>query len=515
MYENDKLPAFFHQIRRAGFLTLSLVLLFFLSSCASSPEIQNRISTDDLIADFLEGTRPAQGDLLDLPSDYLFQTGDYEAIPGGENGLRDILLVVEPSQWNLLLSNYDANPQNERYIAGEMYFLDGEVSRRLTGIGLRIRGNTFSRVKPENARVHNSGNPDYNQAHYRLKMDYQTNQEFHGQENLILKRANGDPSYIRERLALELMRDFGVTGVQRSTHVRLFLLISGDDSISYHGVYQLMEAFEKELLKDRYGSNDDGDLWKCLWPAGLDEQDPSDKMGLEDPDNGISFPYDLKTNKDELDRAKAEFTRFITRLNTLSNAEFPAWAEEHIAVDTLLRAAAVGTLIGSWDDYWINQNNYYLYNDEDSRWHYIPYDLDNTFGTAAMVDPAEMDIFNPDAVEPGSRPLFQRVLNVPEYRQRYAEYILELLDEDGGLLAAGAVLQRITPWMEEISGHIANDTGDNMELSDHTADWSQFEDYSLGFSEQEDRINFFRQRRKTALEDISRLYPELIDQEGE
>lgn len=449
---------------------------------------------------------------MDLKSDYLFQTGEYRREHGDEGSVREILLVVEPEQWNTLLANYDDNPQNERYVAGEMYFRDGDVSRRLSGIGLRIRGNSFSRVKPENGRVHNPRNPDYNQAHYRLKMDYQNEQEFYGQENLILKRANGDPSYIRERLALELMREFAVSGVQRSTHVRLFLLVSGDDSISYHGVYQLMEAFEKELLKDRYGSNDDGDLWKCLWPASLDEANPSDKMGLEDPDNGISFPYDLKTNKDELDRASREFTEFIHELNNVPEAEFPGWAEQHIAIDTLLRAAAVGTLIGSWDDYWINQNNYYLYNDEDSKWHYIPYDLDNTFGTAAMVDPAEMDIFEPQAVEPGSRPLFQRVLNVPGYRQRYAEYILELLDDETGILSEEAVLKRITPWIENITGNIANDTGDNMELSDNTADWAQFENYRIGFGGDEQRSIFFRRRRASALEDIQRVYPDLLSE---
>ena len=38
-------------------------------------------------------------------------------------------------------------------------------------------------------------------------------------------------------------------------------------------------------------------------------------------------------------------------------------------------------LVGSWDDYWSLMNNYYLYHDPaEDKFHWIPYDYDNTFG---------------------------------------------------------------------------------------------------------------------------------------
>ncbi len=493
--------------RLTGYM-IFIAMLYLSAGCASRTgftDADERPEVGEMVRSFLGASPGSADELMNAPSDFLFQTGGFTD-PGE---LRDILLVIDVDQWNDLLAYYDQNPMNERYVQGDMYFRSGDSSWRVENAGLRLRGNTFSRVRPEQSRFHDPLNPQFNQAHYRIKIDYQQDRQFFGQESLILKRANGDPSYVRERLALSLMRDFGVETVQRSTHVRLYILISGDERISYHGVYQLMEAFEKELLMDRFGRNDDGDLWKCLWPSPLVEDSPRSKMGLEDPDSGISFPYDLKTNKDELERAAAEFSEFIGQLNTVNDEQFPAWARRHLELESLLRASALGIMIGSWDDYWLNQNNYYLYNDEENRWHFIPYDLDNSFGTSVMADPGTVDVFQPEGVEEGSRPLIQRVLQVPEFQRRYAELLYELIDGPDALYQPESLLDRSTSWIDAVLPFVENDTGDNVEISDRTADWSRYRHYRLGFGGDDGGVNFFQTRIESAREDLAREYPDL------
>ncbi|MCF6147173.1 MAG: hypothetical protein E3K37_00765 [Candidatus Kuenenia sp.] len=43
-----------------------------------------------------------------------------------------------------------------------------------------------------------------------------------------------------------------------------------------------------------------------------------------------------------------------------------------------LKFLAVNVLVGSWDGYWVNINNYYLYFDECGMVYFNPYDYDNT-----------------------------------------------------------------------------------------------------------------------------------------
>ena len=92
---------------------------------------------------------------------------------------------------------------------------------------------------------------------------------------------------------------------------------------------------------------------------------------------------------------------------------------------------ALNVLVGMWDDYWFNQNNFYLYNDPATgRFTFIPFDYDNTFGIDWFdIDWAERDVFTfgYPPLTGGGRPLVDRILAVPAYRVRYQQYIERLL----------------------------------------------------------------------------------------
>ncbi|GAB5407719.1 MAG: hypothetical protein BalsKO_00840 [Balneolaceae bacterium] len=88
---------------------------------------------------------------------------------------------------------------------------------------------------------------------------------------------------------------------------------------------------------------------------------------------------------------------------------------------------AVDILTGNWDNYWYNQNNYYLYfNPEDNRFEFIPYDYDNTFGIDWVgQDWGERDVNNWGQ----NKPLTNRILEVEEYRNRLNFYVDKIIEE--------------------------------------------------------------------------------------
>ncbi len=82
-------------------------------------------------------------------------------------------------------------------------------------------------------------------------------------------------------------------------------------------------------------------------------------------------------------------------------------------------------LFAGWDDYWSLANNYYLYHEPAKDiFHLIPYDYDNTYGIDWFdIDWSTADPYNFPKVQNGFRPLAERLINNPQYRNLYTHFI--------------------------------------------------------------------------------------------
>ena len=109
-----------------------------------------------------------------------------------------------------------------------------------------------------------------------------------------------------------------------------------------------------------------------------------------------------------------------------------AFYEKWFDMDFFLKTYAVSITLGMDDDYWGNANNYYLYFDTGKKGtgkvYYIPFDYDNTLGCSIKDGGFK---HNPlDWGRGDSRPLIDRMLLVPEYKQKLIDYLLEVTAED-------------------------------------------------------------------------------------
>ncbi len=267
----------------------------------------------------------------------------------------------------------------------------------LQNVGFRFRGNSsIEHIKKS----------------FKISFNtYIPGRKFHGVEKLNLNAENNDPSMLRSRICWDLCREMSIVA-SRSNHVEVY--VNGD----YYGLYQNIEHIDEEFIDSRYGNNN-GNLYKCYYSANLDyiSTNPNDYK-LSPFGNRV---YDLKTNTEVDDYSK--LAEFITFLNQSSDTDFKCDFKEYFNVYSYLKVAALDVLIGNWDGYIYNNNNFYLYeNPLTNQIDYIPYDLDNTWGIDWLgKNWATRDIYNWNSS--GPRPLFTRLMDESEYRDIFSWFV--------------------------------------------------------------------------------------------
>src|SRR6266576_529405 len=188
-----------------------------------------------------------------------------------------------------------------------------------------------------------------------------------------LKSMYNDPSQMREALAWRL---FGRAGVPAARHTYAKLAFDA----TYYGLFSVIEQVDKRFLKDHFGGNHRGNLYKAycgdVGCATLEH-----RAGPDGDDSGRQYykvaadddrTYRLKTNEDDRDASTYDdLAMFIRTINGMalgdgdSRFDSDAFRESVDGImnaPAFLRWAAVNVLLGSWDNYYATPSNYYLYN---------------------------------------------------------------------------------------------------------------------------------------------------------
>jgi spore coat protein H len=179
-------------------------------------------------------------------------------------------------------------------------------------------------------------------------------QHFHGLTKISLNNSVQDRTYLNEILCTELFREAGVPAA-RVGHARVYL------NDRYLGLYTLVEGLNKPFLR-RHFSDTHGNLY---------EGHTKDVNEWLDQDNGeVTSQSDLKALAEAAQSPAAERWR---RLGAL------------VDLDRFVSMLAAEVLMAHWDGYWLNRNNYCVYNDPAThRMTFIPHGLDNMFQLTAM-----------------------------------------------------------------------------------------------------------------------------------
>lgn len=308
-------------------------------------------------------------------------------------------ILIDPNDLALIF----ANPESNTEYPATFIFTTPLNSDTLKNIGFRLRGNTSRWSSKKSYKVSfNTFDPE---------------KKFYGLEKMNINGEHNDPSILRAKLCWDMLRFMGVAA-SRANHVVFYI------NHKYYGVYLNVEHIDEEFIRSRVGDKQ-GNLYKCLWPADLAYIGVNpEKYKFEQ--NGRRT-YNLKTNKEYDDYY--DLAELINIINNSSPDEFTCQIKKSFNVPDFLKIAAADVLTGNWDNYSYLKNNFYLYrNPLTGNFEFIPYDLDNTFGVDWFgIDWANRDIYNWSNSEE-ERPLYDRIMAVPEFRDLFSYYLDWLMD---------------------------------------------------------------------------------------
>lgn len=313
-----------------------------------------------------------------------------------DDQVASIYLELPPDSLDHLLTNL----VNDRYLLARFIFEDGASRDTVEQVGLRLRGNTSLFAKKKSFKI------SFN--------EFVAGREYQGVRKLILRGQHNDPTMVREKLFYEVWEKAEMPE-RRAAFVRLYI------NQTYRGVYTNLEELDKTWLGRVYDDND-GNFYKCTWPADLVYLGPDQQVYKAIMNNPEERAYDLKTNE-----ITDDYTRLVALMAVLNQpvtAGFPDQIREILNVESVLKSFAIDVATGNWDDYFYNKNNYYLYdNPSTGKFDFITFDTDNTLGVDWLgKDWAKRNCLNwLPANEP--RPLATKLLAVPAFKEQYIRYL--------------------------------------------------------------------------------------------
>ena len=184
-----------------------------------------------------------------------------------------------------------------------------------------------------------------------------------GLKKITLNNQVEDSSYTHERIGYDFFRKLGIP-VSRVAPIRVHV----NDEL--WGLYLHVESIDRRFLARRFDSND-GMLYEAGYGCDLGDESCFEPKfstdACDDPPTGD--PTDM-----------TPLQALNARLAELPSGGFYPAIHEIVDFDLFLSTWAAASIMGYWDGYPADANNYRLYHDpSDDRWTLIPSGIDQLF----------------------------------------------------------------------------------------------------------------------------------------
>ena len=346
-------------------------------------------------------TEPASPTTVDLSSAYFaldrvleiaieMTTEDWDTLRHQTRTFEDLMAEIEKYNLSQPFANiYDWFPGTVT--------VDGETH---TEVGVRKKGfiGSQSDTKPS----------------LKLRFDkYVDGQALGGvMERMTLNNSIQDPSMINTCLAHQI---FAATGSPSPRCNFATVSVNGKNL----GLYVHLEEIKAPFLEHHFDSAEGN-----LYEGTVSDFTPEFRGTIE-----------KKTNEDADDWS--DIDAVVAALQDPSEGGLEALGEV-VDLDRFLSFWATEVLVGHWDGYTGNRNNYQFYREPDGPFVFIPWGVDDAFHLKDDPNPFD-NISDPPPSVLALTAIPNRLYNNPEWRAKYAHRLKELLDtvwNENKLLAA-------------------------------------------------------------------------------
>jgi spore coat protein H len=266
---------------------------------------------------------------------------------------------------------------------------------------------------------------------------------------LNLHNSVRDPSGMNEAIAYRVFRDAGVSA-PRTAFAKVRVTVPGKHDRRYFGLYNLVEDVGSAYLEEHLGAKK-GALLKPVTPSLFSD--------LGDDWKAYNQTYDPKGELTEEQQQRViEFCKFCS---SAAENDFAAKLGDYVEIENLAAYLAITSWMVDLDGILGPGQNYYVYlHPKTQKFHFIPWDQDQTFGQfprGTEEQRANLSIHKPWT---GQSRFLDRVFKHEPFKKAYLAKLRELNDtvlQSERMAAQVAELASVlrTPIEEESPGRLS------------------------------------------------------------
>ncbi|MFM8917295.1 MAG: CotH kinase family protein [Bacteroidota bacterium] len=317
--------------------------------------------------------------------------------------VQDIRITFTQPNWDYQMDT--AAVGAEGFIIAQLVTING-VS--YDSVGVKYKGNS-------SFNANNVKNPLHIELNY-----IKGNADYQGYTDLKLSNGFKDPSFVREPLSYEILRQYMHAPLANHAEVRI-------NGVLY-GLYMNAENIDKRFVMEHFKS-DRYAFFKCnpIGGAGPGTGGSPDLTYLGTDSTLYYNRYEIKS-----DFGWADLIDFT---NVLNNN--PSVVIDKLDVDRALWMLAFNNVLVNLDSYTGGfSQNYYLYRDDNLRFNPISWDLNESFGCFTNSGAGNLTLTQEQQMSPllhetnFQKPMISRLLGNPEYKRRYLAHTRTIINEN-------------------------------------------------------------------------------------
>lgn len=351
------------------------------------------------------------------------------------DAILSVNIEMDEAQWEDMLENA---------VSETWYNCDVTVNgTSYKNVGIRPKGNTsLTQVASDDTTDRFS---------FKIKFDYYVDgQTCDGLDCLILNNLMSDASYMKEYFSYDMFRFLGVAS---SLYSFADISLNGDT----WGLYLALEAPDASFLERNYGTSY-GQLYKPEttemgggMPAEGDGKVNGNLSYLGDDSSDYAYIFDNAIT----DASSTDEARVIEALKNISEGTALAAS---LDVEQMLRYMAVNVFLINLDSYFGTMLHNYLLYEENGQLTMLPWDYNLAFAGFQSNSASDAVNLAIDSVVSGAsledRPLLYQLMQVPEYQEKYHEYLNQLVTE---YFESGYFEVQLAKMDALITSYVAND----------------------------------------------------------
>lgn len=354
--------------------------------------------------------------ILTISTFYIHAQGLYDLYT-----IQEIKITFAESNWDALLDAQKAT--TEDYIMAQSVEINGTF---YDSVGVKYKGNsTYSANQTKNP--------------FHIELDTYKDQEYQGYTDIKLSNVANDPSFVREVLSYQILRQYMDAPLCNYANVYV-----NDNLI---GLYSNAESISKKFVDKRFGSKKNTFV-KCNPPAGAGP-------GTSDYPNLTYLGTDSSQYFDSYEiKSDTGWNDLVSLINTINNntSSLP----NNMNINRVLWMHAFNNVFVNLDSYSGGfAQNYYLYKSDYNIFYPIVWDLNESFGRFSQTGSTSIRLRSTADKQrlthllhetDADYPLISKLLSNPTYKRMYIAHCKTILEEnfaDGSYLVTGDSLQSI------------------------------------------------------------------------